>query len=113
MNIIRNNVQLVGNLGQNPDIKELENGKKMARFSIACQESFLDRSGKKTENTQWFTVVAWDGLAGIAEKYMHKGKQVAISGRLINRSWTDKEGNKKSITEIIASDILLLGGSKK
>lgn len=113
MNIIRNNVQLVGNLGRNPEVKMLENGKKVATILLACTETYNDPEGRKIENTQWFTAVAWDGLAGIAEKYMHKGKQIAISGKLQTRNWTDKEGKKHYVTEIVCNDILLLGGAKK
>lgn len=113
MNMIRNNVQLIGNLGRNPEIKTLDNGKKVASFMIACNETFSDGDGKKTENTQWFTVVAWDALAGVVEKYTHKGKQVAVNGKLSNRSWTDKEGRKHYVTEVVCTDLLLLGGAKK
>lgn len=113
MNMIRNNVQLVGNLGQNPDVKTLPNGKKVANFSIACTESRTDAEGRKIETTQWFRVTAWDGLASIAEKYMVKGKQIAICGKLVNKSWTDKEGKPHHSTEINCTDILLLGGKIK
>ncbi len=113
MNMIRNNVQLVGNLGQNPEIKIITGGKKVANFSIACSESRTDAEGRKVETTQWFNAVAWDGLAGIAEKYMVKGKQVAISGKLVNKNWVDKEGVTRYSTEIVVSDILLLGGKDK
>src|ERR1044071_2210935 len=113
MNIIRNNVQLVGNLGKNPEEKTLTGGKKVANFSIACTEAHNDKEGRKVETTQWFNAVAWDGLATIAEKYMVKGKQVAISGRLVNKNWTDKEGVTRYSTEIIVLDILLLGGKNK
>jgi single-strand DNA-binding protein len=112
MNMIRNNVQLVGHLGQNPDVKTLPNGKKVANFSIACMETRVDAEGRKIETTQWFRATAWDGLATVAEKYMVKGKQVAISGKLINKSWTDKEGKACHGTEILCVDILLLGGKK-
>lgn len=114
MNIIRNNVQLVGNLGKDPEVKTLENGKKVAKLSIACTESRTNAEGHKIETTQWFNAVAWDGLAGVAEKFMIKGKQVAISGRLTNRQWEDKEGKAHYTTEIVVNDILLLsGGSRK
>ncbi len=113
MNMIRNNVQLVGNLGQNPEVKTLPGGKKVANFSIACTESRTDKEGRKTETTQWFNAVAWEGLATIAEKYMVKGKQVAISGKLVNKNWTDKEGITRYSTEIVCADILLLGGKDK
>ena len=113
MNIIRNNVQIVGNLGQNPEVKTLDGGKKVAKFSIACTESHTDKEGRKIETTQWFNAIAWEGLATIAEKYMVKGKQVAIAGKLVNKNWTDKEGIMRYGTEIIVSDILLLGGKDK
>lgn len=112
MNIIRNNVQIVGNLGQNPVVKTLESGKKVANLSIACTETRVDAEGRKIDTTQWFNATAWDGLATIAEKYMSKGKQVAISGKLVNKNWTDKDGKSRTSTEILVSDILLLGGKK-
>jgi single-strand DNA-binding protein len=112
MNMIRNNVQLVGILGQNPEIKNFDNGKKVANFSIACNETHTDAEGKKIETTQWFRATAWEGLATIAEKYMVKGKQVAISGKLVNKNWTDKDGKACNATEILVSDILLMGGKK-
>ena len=111
--MISNNVQLVGNLGQNPDVKTLPSGKKVANFSIACKESKTDTEGKKIETTQWFRVTAWDGLATIAEKYMVKGKRVAITGKLVNKTWTDKEGKTCNSTEINCTDILLMGAAKK
>jgi single-strand DNA-binding protein len=113
MNMIRNNVQLVGNLGQNPEVKTLQGGKKVANFSLACTDSFTDKEGRKTETTQWFRAVAWDGLATILEKYTEKGKQVAITGRLVNKNWVDKEGVTRYSTEIVVSDILLMGGKSK
>lgn len=113
MNMIRNNVQLVGNLGQNPEVKTVAGGKKVANFTLACTDSYTDKEGRKTETTQWFRATAWDGLATIAEKYMAKGKQVAITGRLVNKNWVDKEGVTRYSTEIVVSDILLLGGKSK
>jgi single-strand DNA-binding protein len=109
MNIIRNNVQVVGYLGANPEIKTLESGKKVASFRIACSESYTDSEGRKIENTNWFSANAWEGLAGVAEKYMTKGVRVAISGKLVNRSWTGKDGKSRTTTEILVNDILVLG----
>ena len=111
--MIRNNVQLVGNLGKNPEVKTLPGGQKVAHFSIACTESKTDKEGRKIETTQWFNATAWEGLATIAEKYMVKGNKVAIAGKLVNNNWTDKEGVMRYSTEIICSDILLLGGKDK
>ncbi len=113
MNMIRNNVQLVGYVGQNPDVQIKATGKKVAVFSIACTESSIDAEGRKVDTTQWFRIVAWEGLATIAEKYIVKGKQIAISGKLVNKTWTDKDGKPCTGTEIICSDILLMGGKEK
>jgi single-strand DNA-binding protein len=113
MNQITNNVQLLGNLGRNPEIKKFDSGKKKANLLLACNEFFTDESGKRNEKTQWFNVVAWEGLATLAEQHMHKGKQIAVSGRLNNRTWTDDKGLKHYVTEIVCNDIMLLGGAKK
>ncbi|GAB4143400.1 MAG: single-stranded DNA-binding protein [Bacteroidia bacterium] len=112
MNSLRNNVQLIGNLGQNPEVFNTEKGHKVARFSIAAQESYTDKNGKRVINTQWFNVVAWEGMAGFAEKFLTKGRQVAIAGKLNNKSWTDKNGNKRNTIEIVATDILMLGSPR-
>lgn len=112
MNAIKNNVQIVGNLGRNPDVKTFDTGKKVANFVIACNDSYNDLEGRKIENTNWFNVSAWDGLATIAEKYMEKGSRVAINGRLHNKTWTDKEGKKRYSTEIVVTDLLLLSEKK-
>lgn len=109
MNAIKNKVQLIGNLGAKPELKTLESGKKVASFSIAVDETYRKASGEKVKETHWHRIVAWEKLAEIAEKYLDKGKEVAIEGRLSNRSYTDKDGVKKSICEIIATELLLLG----
>ncbi|MEO7924367.1 MAG: single-stranded DNA-binding protein [Chitinophagaceae bacterium] len=109
MYALRNKVQLIGNLGNAPEIKTLESGKKMARFSVATSESYRNAKGEKVSETQWHTLVAWGKVADIVEKYLTKGKEVAIEGKLINRSYNDKEGNKKYITEVQVNELLLLG----
>ncbi len=109
MNAIKNKVQLIGHLGGKPEIKTLESGKKMASFNIATNESYRRANGEKVTETQWHRVVAWEKLAEIAEKYLDKGKEVAIEGRLSNRSYTDKDGQKKTICEIVAQELLMLG----
>jgi single-strand DNA-binding protein len=109
MYALRNNVQLIGNLGNAPDVRITENGKKMAQFSIATHETHRNAKGEKIEETQWHRVVAWGKIAEVAEKFLNKGKAVAIGGRLINRSYLDKDGTKKFITEIHVSELLLLG----
>lgn len=110
---MQNQVQIIGNLGKDPEIKTFESGKKNARFTVAANEAYVNEAGKRVETTQWVTITAWDGLASIAEKYLHKGKQVAICGRIHTRDYTDAKGEKKWITEVVASDILLLGGKPK
>jgi single-strand DNA-binding protein len=109
MYALKNKVQLIGNLGGKPEVKNTENGKKLATFSLATSESYRNASGDKVTETQWHRVVAWGKVAEIAEKYLDKGKEVAIEGKLINRSYTDKEGNKKYITEVQVIELLMLG----
>lgn len=109
MYALKNKVQLIGNLGNAPEVKNTESGKKMARFSIATNESYRNASGEKVTETTWHNLVAWGKVAEIAEKYLNKGSEVAIEGKLINRSYTDKDGNKKYITEVQVNELLLLG----
>jgi len=109
MNSIRNSVRLIGNLGQNPEVKELSNKNKLAKFSIATSETYNNDKGEKVTETNWHNVVAWGKLAAIVEQYLQKGKEVAIEGKLTTRNYTDKEGNKKYVTEVVANEILLLG----
>jgi single-strand DNA-binding protein len=115
MNALRNKVQLIGRLGQDPDIKTLESGKKVAHFTMATNENFKSADGTKTEETTWHSIVAWNGLAELASKYLKKGREVCIEGRISYRSYTDKNGMPKSVTEIVASDLVLLssGGIAK
>lgn len=109
MNTLKNKVQLIGNLGNAPEVKTLESGKKMARFSVATNESYRNAKGEKVTETQWHNLIAWGKVAEIVEKFLTKGKEVAIEGKLINRSYNDKEGNKKYVTEIQVNELLLLG----
>ena len=109
MYALKNKVQLIGNLGNNPEIRAIEGGRKMARFSVATNETYRNAKGEKVTETQWHRIVAWGKLAEIAEKYLDKGKEVAIEGKLVNRSYNDKEGNKKYITEIQLNELLMLG----
>ena len=109
MYALKNKVQLIGNLGNAPEIKSTESGKKFARFSVATNESYRNAKGEKVTETTWHNLVAWGKVADIAEKYLNKGTEVAIEGKLINRSYTDKDGNKKYITEVQVNELLLLG----
>src|SRR6476660_2453069 len=108
MNAMRNKVQLIGHLGQAPEIKPLPEGKKLATLNLATNETYKNAKGEKVTDTQWHHVVAWGKLAEIAEKYLAKGTELAIEGRLVNKQYTDKQGQKRSTTEIHASEMLIL-----
>lgn len=109
MNAIRNKVQLVGRLGQDPEILKFDDGNKMAKFSMAIDDSYKDKNGQKIERTYWHNVVVNGGLVKIVEEYVTKGKEIAVSGKLVNRSWDDKEGVKRYSTEVVCDELLLLG----
>ncbi len=105
---MKNLVQLIGHVGQEPEIKNLEAGKKLANISIATNEVYYRENGDKVEKTEWHRVTAWGKVAEIIEKYVTKGKEIAIEGKLTHRSYDDKDGNKRYVTEIVANEILLL-----
>ncbi|MEO6584341.1 MAG: single-stranded DNA-binding protein [Ferruginibacter sp.] len=109
MYALKNKVQLIGNVGNQPDIRTTESGKKLVRFSVATNESYKNSQGERVTETQWHTLVAWGKLAEIAEKHLNKGAEVAIEGKLINRNYMDKEGIKKYVSEIQVNELLLLG----
>ena len=113
MYALRNRVTLIGNLGAIPDVKNTENGKKLARFSIATDEVYQNASGEKVTETQWHTLVAWGKIAEVAEKYLEKGSEVAVEGKLVHRNYLDKEGNKKYVTEVQVNELLLLGSKPR
>ena len=108
MNTLRNKVQLIGNLGNDPEIINLESGRTLAKFAIATNESYKNAEGEKVTDTQWHNVVAWGKTAQIIEKYLSKGKEVAIEGKLTSRSYEDKDGNKRYVTEIVVNELLML-----
>jgi len=110
MNTLRNKVQLIGNLGNDPEIITLESGKKLAKFSIATNESYKNATGEKVTDTQWHNVIAWNKTAEIIEKYVTKGNEIAIEGKLTSRSYETKEGENKYITEVVCNELQLLGG---
>ena len=112
MKSLKNKVQLIGNLGTNPDVLHLDSGKTLAKFSVATNESYKDASGAKVQETQWHNLIAWGKTAEIVEKYLVKGSEIAIEGKLVNRSYNDKEGNKKYITEIVVNELLMINGKK-
>jgi single-strand DNA-binding protein len=113
MNNLRNSVRLIGNLGQDPETKTLENGKKVVHFTLATKEDFKNGDGQKVSETTWHNIVAWNGLADVAGRYLKKGKEVAVEGRIVYRSYEDKKGVTKNITEIVLNDLALLRSSKE
>lgn len=112
MNMMKNKVQLIGYLGQAPEIKTLETGKKVANMSLATNEDYKDANGARVTETQWHTLVAWGKTAEFAEKYLAKGLQIAVDGRLVNRSYTDKAGVKRAVTEIYVNEMLIITPKK-
>ena len=113
MYALKNKVQLIGNLGANPEIKTLDGGRKLARFTVATNETYRIAKGDKVTDTQWHTLIAWGKVAEIAEKYLKKGSEIAVEGKLINRSYNDKDGNKKYSTEVQVNEVLMLGDKSK
>lgn len=112
MNALRNKVQLIGNLGMNPEVKILDGGKKLAKLTIATNETYKNAKGERVTETQWHNLTAWGKTAELVEKYLSKGSEVAVEGKLINRNYTDKEGVKRYSTEIQINEILMLGVNK-
>jgi single-strand DNA-binding protein len=112
MNSLRNRVTLIGNLGQDPEIKTTETGKKVTHFTLATDDGYKNSDGQKISETTWHNIVAWNGLADIAGKFLKKGRQVAVEGRIVYRSYEDKKGATKYITEIVLNDLLLLRSGK-
>lgn len=108
MNALRNKVQLIGRLGQDPEIINFEDGNKMAKFSIATDDSYKDKNGQKVERAYWHNIIVKGGLVKVVEEYITKGKEIAVEGKLTNRSWEDKEGKKHYTTEILCNELLML-----
>ena len=113
MGTLKNHVQLIGNVGQEPAITNLESGKKVARFSLATNEYYKDAKGEKQTDTNWHTVVAWGKTAEIIEKFVSKGKELGITGKLKTRTYTTDDGNERYVTEVEANEILLLGSKNE
>ncbi|MCB7481704.1 single-stranded DNA-binding protein [Christiangramia sediminis] len=109
MSTLRNTVQLIGHVGNEPEIVNLESGKKLAKFSVATNESYKNAKGEKVTDTQWHNIVAWGKTAELVENYVPKGKEVGIEGKLTSRSYEDKDGVKRYITEVVCHELLLLG----
>lgn len=110
MNALRNKVQLIGNIGKDPEIRTTESGKLMAKFSIATNDFYRSGSGEKVTETQWHNIIAWGKMAELAQQILSKGKEVAIEGKLMNSVYVDKSGNKKYFTQVQVLQMLLTGG---
>ena len=109
MNALRNKVQLIGNVGNEPEIKILEGGKKLAKLTIATNEVYYNDKNEKVTDTQWHNIIAWGKIAEIIESFVNKGKEIAVEGKLAHRSYDDKDGNKRYVTEVVVNELLLLG----
>jgi single-strand DNA-binding protein len=107
-----NKVMLIGNLGKDPEVRAIPSGVKVANFPIATSESYTGKDGQRVEKTEWHNIVMWRGLAEVAEKYLKKGNQVFIEGKLQTRSWDKADGTKAYMTEILADNMTMLGGRK-
>ncbi len=106
---LRNKVQLIGNLGKLPEVKTFESGKKLVKMSIATNETYTNPKGEKVKETQWHNLVVWGKLADVAEKFLDKGSEVAVEGKLVTKDYVDKEGVKRYATEIQVNEMLMLG----
>lgn len=113
MKAIKNKVQLIGRLGADPEIKIYAENKKLAQLRLAVNDRYKNALGEWVDDTQWFNMVAWSKLAGYAEKFLLKGTEVAVEGRLINKNFTDKNGIKRVSTEVIVAEILILAKQKE
>lgn len=107
---MKNHVSLIGNVGMTPEIREFEKGKKLARFSVATKDVYKNQKGERVEETTWHNIVCFGVKVDTIEKYVSKGQQIAIEGKLVNNSYEDKDGNKKYSTQINLNDFFLLGG---
>jgi len=108
-----NKVMIIGNLGRDPEIRYTSGGTPVANFSIATTEKWKNKEGVQQEETEWHNIVAWKHLAEISQKYLSKGSQVYIEGRIKTREWNDRDGNKRKSTEIVASQLIMLGSPRQ
>ncbi|NBW27341.1 MAG: single-stranded DNA-binding protein [Flavobacteriaceae bacterium] len=109
MSTLRNKVQLIGHVGNDPEIKTFDGGKKLAKLNVATNESYKNDKGEKVEETQWHSLIAWGKTADIIEKYVVKGEEIAIEGKLTHRSYEDKNGEKRYVSEVVIDELLMLG----
>lgn len=111
MKSLRNKVQLIGNVGQEPEVQTLKSGSKLARFRMATNETYRNARDERITNRQWHNIVAWNKTAEIIETLVSKGRQIAVSGKLTSRSWEDTNGNKHYSTEVVCNEIVVLGSN--
>jgi len=112
MNTLKNSVRLVGNLGMDPEIKSFENDRKLAKIAIATNETYKNDKGEKVTDTQWHNLVLWGAQAKLAEQILRKGDEIAIEGKLASRSYVDKDGIKRYVTEVVVNEFLKIGLKK-
>lgn len=112
MNSLRNKVQLIGNIGQTPEVISFENGSKLAKLTIATNETFKNSKGEKQVDTQWHNLVAWGKTADIIEKYLKKGQEIAVEGKLVHETYDAKDGSKRYASKIQISELVMLGGKQ-
>ena len=112
MNTLRNRVQLIGNLGTTPEVKIISGNKKVAKLVIATNETYKNQKGERVTETTWHNITAWGNNAEFAEKYLEKGAEIAIDGKLKNNSYTDKNGDKRYVTEIVVNEFMMIGKKK-
>lgn len=112
MNNLRNRVQLIGHVGNTPEVKNFGDGKTVARLNIATNEVYINKEGEKVTETQWHNLVAWGKNAKFIEKYLNKGQEIAIEGKLTSRSWDDKDGVKRYVTEVVVNEMMMIGSKK-
>jgi single-strand DNA-binding protein len=112
MNSLRNSVRLVGNLGADPEMKTFDSNKQLARFSLATTENYKNDKGEKVTDTQWHNLIAWGSQAKFITDNLKKGDEVAIEGKLTNKNWVDKDGNKRYMTEIVVNEFIKIGAKR-
>jgi single-strand DNA-binding protein len=113
MSNLRNSVQLIGRLGKDPEVKTFESGKRLATITLATNENYKNHKGEKVSDTQWHSLVIWGKLVDIVAKYLKKGSEIAIEGKLVHRSYETSGGDKKYVTEITVNDLVMLGGKSQ
>ena len=112
MNTLRNKVQLIGHVGQEPEVKTLTSGTVLAKLSIATSDIYKNKEGEKVKETYWHNLIAWGKTATFIQNYVQKGQEIAVEGKLTNRSYDDKDGKKHYITEINVNELMLMGSKK-